>query len=81
MPGGYGFLPPHQELCFLKGKCGCRGGGRSANMQQNPPPFLTHFLCHLSLDLKTWCISVEEEAGYVDILSIYAICLQLPNIM
>ena len=40
--------------------------------------FMTmHFILCLSLDLKTWCISVEEEAGEIDITSISSLFLQL----
>ena len=31
---------------------------------------LMHFLCCLYLNLKTWCISIDEEAGYIGITSI-----------
>ena len=40
---------------------------------------LMHFLCCLYLNLKTWCFSIEEEAGYIGITSIYSLLLHLPT--
>ena len=36
-----------------------------------------HFLRHLSLDINTWCISVEEEGGGIDLPSMSAIRFDL----
>ena len=36
-----------------------------------------HFILRLSLYLKTWCISVEKEVGYITITSMYSLCLLL----
>ena len=35
------------------------------------------FLCHLTLDLKTWCIIVEEETGGIAITNLSAIRFEL----
>ena len=38
-----------------------------------------HSLRRLTLDLKTSCISVEEEMGNIDISSMSTLCLNLPT--
>ena len=36
-----------------------------------------HFICCLTLDLNTWCISVEEDAGCINIPSRSALCFKI----